>query len=106
MVELEIPMPVQKVVSHEMVKDNLGKVALQRGPLVYCLEAADNGGHVLNRSIADDTEFTPEFRSNLLGGITVLKSEDQDESEGIIAIPYYTWSHRGIGEMAVWLPRR
>ncbi len=104
-VELSLPMPVQRIVSHEMVKDNLGKVALQRGPLVYCLEAVDNGGHVLNRSIADDKKLLPEFRSYLLGGITVLKSGDQDQSEGIIAIPYYAWSHRGIGEMAVWLLR-
>jgi DUF1680 family protein len=105
-VELTLPMPVQKIVSHEMVRDNKGKVALQRGPLVYCLEAVDNGEHVLDRTIPDDSEFTPEFRSNLLGGITVLKSRDRDESEGIIAIPYYAWSHRGIGEMAVWLPRK
>jgi DUF1680 family protein len=105
-VELELPMPVQKVVSHEMVNDNFGKVALQRGPLVYCLEAVDNGGRVLDRSIPDDIEFTPEFRSSLLGGIAILKSGGQDESEEIIAIPYYAWSHRGIGEMAIWLPRR
>jgi DUF1680 family protein len=105
-VELELPMPVQKVVSHEMVNDNFGKVALQRGPLVYCLEAVDNGGRVLDRSIPDDIEFTPEFRSSLLGGIAILKSGGQDESEEIIAIPHYAWSHRGIGEMAIWLPRR
>jgi DUF1680 family protein len=105
-VELDLPMPVQKIVSHEKVKDNAGKVALQRGPLVYCLEAVDNRGHVLDRSIPDNMEFSPEFCPDLLGGIIVLKSKDREESEGIIAVPYYAWSHRGIGEMAVWLPRK
>jgi DUF1680 family protein len=105
-VELDLPMLVQKIVSHEKVKDNAGKVALQRGPLVYCLEAVDNRGHVLDRSIPDNMEFSPEFCPDLLGGITVLKSKDREESEGIIAVPYYAWSHRGIGEMAVWLPRK
>jgi DUF1680 family protein len=104
-VELDLPMSVHKIVSHEKVKDNSGKVALQRGPLVYCLEGVDNAGHVLDRSIPDTMEFYTELRPDFLGGISVLKSKDQKGSDEIIAVPYYAWSHRGIGEMAVWLPR-
>ncbi len=103
-IELTLPMPVKKIISHDAVRDNSGKAALQRGPLVYCLEAVDNGGHVLDRTIPETIEFDTEYRSAMLGGITVLKSKNQEENERIIAIPYYAWSHRGIGEMAVWLP--
>ncbi len=105
-IELILPMPVQKVVSHELVKDNMGKVALQRGPLVYCLEAVDNEGHVLDRHIPDEMDFDVESRADLLEGINVLISKEQERVERIVAIPYFAWSHRGVGEMAVWLPRK
>jgi len=104
-VELALPMPVQKIIANEKVKDNLGKVALQRGPLVYCLEEVDNKGGVLSRHLPDDLEFKVEFKPDLLGGINILKSEPTEELPGLIAIPYYAWSHRGIGEMTVWIPR-
>jgi len=104
-IELDLPMPVQRVVAHEAVRDDVGKIALQRGPLVYCLEGVDNGGEVLHRTIADDLEFDVEFNADLLGGINVLKSRNQESEESLVAIPYYVWSHRGVGEMAVWLPR-
>jgi DUF1680 family protein len=60
---------------------------------------------VLNRIIPDDMKFEVEFRSELLGGINVLKSTDSEGAQ-LVAIPYYAWSHRGVGEMAVWLSRR
>ncbi len=104
-IELALPMPVQLVIANEKVKDDLGKVALQRGPLVYCLEEADNKGGVLNRHLPVDLEFEVEFKPDLLGGINILKSEPTEELPGLVAIPYYAWSHRGIGEMTVWLPR-
>jgi len=104
-IELNLPMPVRRVVSHESVKDNLGKVALQRGPLVYCVEGVNNDGQVLNRHIPDDSSFEVEFRPDLLGGINVITGKRVDDSGRFVAIPYYAWSHRGEGEMAVWLPR-
>jgi len=104
-VELALPMPVQRIISNEKVKDDLGKVALQRGPLVYCLEEADNKSGVLNRHMPDGLEFEVEFKTELLGGINILKSESTAELAGLVAIPYYAWSHRGIGEMAVWILR-
>lgn len=105
-IELDLPMPVKRVVAHEMVKDNIGRVALQKGPIVYCLEGVDNEGHVLDRHIPDDLSFKVEFRPDLLGGVNVLKGKEEEGKEQIIAIPYFAWSHRGIGEMAVWLPRK
>ncbi len=103
-VELSLSMPVQMVIANEKVKDDLGKVALERGPLVYCLEEADNKGGVLSRHLPIDLEFEVEFKPDLLGGINILKSESTAEHPGLVAIPYYAWSHRGIGEMTVWLP--
>lgn len=104
-IELALPMPVQMVIANEKVKDDLGKVALQRGPLVYCFEEADNKGGVLNRHLPIDLEFEVEFKPDLLGGINILKSEPTEGLPGLVAIPYYAWSHRGIGEMTVWILR-
>jgi DUF1680 family protein len=105
-IELALPMPVQMVIANEKVKDDLGKIALQRGPLVYCFEEADNKGGVFNRYLPDDLEFEIEFKPDLLGGINILKSEPREDRRALVAIPYYTWSHRGIGEMTVWISRK
>jgi DUF1680 family protein len=102
-VELTLLMPVQKIIPNNMVEEDLGKIALQRGPLVYCLEEADNKSGVLNRHLP--LEFEVEFKPDLLGGINILKSEPTKELPGLVAIPYYAWSHRGIGEMTVWISR-
>jgi uncharacterized protein len=98
-VELELPMPVRRVLANEHVKDDAGRVALERGPIVYCVEAADNAGGVQRVVVPDDMPFTVTNESELLGGVTVL------HADGWVAIPYYAWCHRGAGEMAVWLPR-
>ena len=100
-IQLNLPMPVRRVLCNEKVKENIGKVALQRGPLVYCVEAVDNGGRVSHLSISDDDKFEVEYRKDMLGGINVIIPRRQN----FVAIPYYAWAHRGQGEMAVWLPR-
>jgi DUF1680 family protein len=108
LVELTLPMPVRRVVCHEKVAENAGKVALERGPLVYCFEGADNDGRILDRALPDDEELAAEFRQDLLGGLVVLLSRpgaSPREGSRLVAIPYYAWSHRGPGEMAVWLSR-
>ncbi|HEV2295883.1 MAG TPA: beta-L-arabinofuranosidase domain-containing protein [Tepidisphaeraceae bacterium] len=97
-VQLTLPMPIQRVKSDPRVKANVGRVALQRGPVVYCVEAADNGGKVSHLRVKPDDKFVPEFRDDLLGGVNVIKGPD-----GFVAIPYYAWDHRAPGEMAVWL---
>jgi len=104
-IELALPMSVRRIVSHQNVEHNQGLVALQRGPLVYCFEGVDNDGKVLERHLPDDAVFEVEFRPELWGGINVIKMKKPDGTGHLVAVPYYSWSHRGPGEMAVWLPR-
>jgi DUF1680 family protein len=99
-VALILPLPMRRVGCHEAVEGNRGRVALMRGPLVYCVEGVDNGGSVADLGLADDAPLTVEHRPELLNGVTVIRGE------GITAIPYYAWSHRGIGEMAVWMKHK
>ena len=98
-VELDLPMPVRRVVSHEGVAGNRGRVAVERGPLVYCAEGADNGGTALELTLPDAAVLTAAHDAGLLGGVTTIRAG------GITLIPYYAWSHRGAGEMNVWLRR-
>jgi DUF1680 family protein len=100
-VELHLPLPVRRVVSHEKVAANAGRVALERGPLVYCVEEVDNGGSVSQLILPDEAQLQAEFQPDLLHGLTVI----HDAERSFLAIPYYAWSHRGEGEMAVWLRR-
>lgn len=90
---------------HPNVKDCVGKVALQRGPIVSCFEGADQGGCVLDLALSADAVFAPRRRDDLLGGTTVLEGELIRGGERIraTAIPYPLWSNRGAGEMTVWL---
>jgi hypothetical protein len=117
-IELDLPMSVRRVQSNWNVPEDKGRIALERGPLVYCAEAADNGGHALNLLITDDATFKSEFRADLLGGIEIVTGGILAISRGddglsvdtkrhpLTAIPYYAWANRGMGEMAVWIPRR
>jgi uncharacterized protein len=110
LVQLELPMPVKLVAAHPQVTANANRVALERGPLVYSVEGADHDGRVLDLKVLLDGRFEVEFRPNLLGGSTVLRGTAQRVVNGkqttvpLTAVPYYLWSNRGAGEMAVWLP--
>jgi DUF1680 family protein len=108
-VELDLPMPVRRVVAHENVEDDRNRVALTRGPIVYCAEGVDNGGKLFDLVVPDDAEFQAEYKSDLLNGVTVINGKavnKSGEQRELTAIPYYAWAHRGNGEMAVWLPRK
>jgi DUF1680 family protein len=97
-VSLDLPMPVRRIKAHEKVTANQGRVALQRGPVVYCAEWPEfSEGKVLNFVLGDDTKLTAEFRPDLLSGVTVIT----DEAD-FTAIPYFAWANRGKGEMEVW----
>ncbi|MEZ4865171.1 MAG: glycoside hydrolase family 127 protein [Caldilineaceae bacterium] len=102
-VELTLPMPVRRVAAHPAVAENGGKVALERGPLVYCAEGIDNGGQVLAAVLPDDAPLATEFVSDLLHGVVVVRA--YQPSGNLTFIPYYAWAHRGVGEMAVWVKR-
>lgn len=107
-IALDLPMPVRRVLASDDVAEDRGKVALERGPLVYCAEAADNDGAALDLVVPDGTAFTAERRPGLLGGVTVLRGTAASRAgrpRTLTAIPYYAWSNRGPGEMAVWFPR-
>ena len=78
-------------------------MAVERGPLVYCLEGVDNGGKALQRTLRDDANFTASWSPELLHGVNVLQATQGEEV--LTFVPYYAWAHRGVGEMAVWLKR-
>ncbi|NQU19952.1 MAG: glycoside hydrolase family 127 protein [Candidatus Nealsonbacteria bacterium] len=97
-VELELPMPIHRVYAHEKVEENRGKVALMRGPIVYCLEAVDHPGvDVAGLTLPRDVDLRAEHRPELLGGVTVLRGK------ALTAVPYYAWCNREKGPMTVWL---
>ena len=114
-VELSLPMPVRRVAANEAVEEDRGRVAVERGPLVYCAEGPDNDGRVSNLVLADGSQLVAELRPDLLNGVVVIKGEAEALSEkggAVVAekkpltlIPYYAWANRGKGEMTVWLAR-
>ncbi|MHC4708649.1 MAG: glycoside hydrolase family 127 protein [Planctomycetota bacterium] len=114
-IELNLPMPIRRVLCKKKVKDNLRKGALERGPIVYCAEETDNGPGVHRLVISADVRLKPQYREDLFGGVSVLKGRIRTwhreqayvypDKQDFIAIPYYAWAHRSPGEMVVWLPR-
>lgn len=112
---LSMPMPVRRVVAHARVAADRGRVAFERGPLVYCFEGVDNGD-VASLFVADDARVAVEPQPTLLGGIVALRMPAQRVAradDGAIvqrpvtatAVPYYAWAHRAPGPMAVWIAR-
>ena len=116
-VSLSFPMSVKRVQAHDMVEDDLGKVSLERGPIVYCLEWPDNDEKVLNTVLEDNAPITATaYLPTELKGIVRLEANALSTKKGpnqeiirvpkaIKAIPFYAWANRGQGEMAVWIPR-
>ncbi len=101
---LNMPMPVRIIRSHEAIEGNLGRIAFQRGPLVYCAEEADNGS-VLTLKITEIENWRSDFVPDLLGGVSVIQGigERDGFTIPVTLIPYYAWANRDGGEMAVWL---
>jgi hypothetical protein len=115
--QLLLPMPVRLVTADDRIKDNNGKVAVQRGPVIYCAEWPDNNkGNVLNLVLKRDSGFTTHYSADLLGGTQVIKARGCQtvrtvdggirmlDEETITLIPYALWNNRGPGQMMVWLP--
>ncbi|WP_248276964.1 glycoside hydrolase family 127 protein [Chitinophaga sp. Ak27] len=116
-VTIDLPMDVKKVLAATPVKDDQYRFALERGPIMYCLEGPDNkDATVQNIVVAKDATVTPVFQTNLLNGVMTLQmpgssSSRQLNSDALInsqqtvtAIPYYSWANRGPAEMTVWIP--
>ena len=111
-------MDVRRIVANNKIKDDQGKVALQRGPIMYCAEWKDNNGLASNIVVPKDADFKPEYEANMLNGVMVLKADVKSinidaagqnvstQSATLTAIPYYSWANRGKGEMTVWFPEQ
>jgi uncharacterized protein len=114
-VEMNLPMEVRLVKANDNLKEDNGKVAVERGPLVYCAEWIDNRGKASNILMPTNASFTSELTSEL-NGVEVLKTTVPVvaiNSEGnsittttrpVTLIPYYAWANRGAGEMMIWFP--
>lgn len=98
---LDFPMPVRRVIANANLKEDAGKTAIMRGPIVYALEAVDNGGTVLDVTLPATAQFTAVPQKGLLGGVTTLTTKVGERT--ITAIPYFAWANRGRGEMVVWI---
>ncbi len=115
-IEVKLPMEIQKVASNENVRDNIGKLAIQRGPLMYCAEGIDNNGKTSNILLPGNSSFTFNNEPGLLNGVISLEAKlpvvsiDESKNEiyttqqNIKLIPYYSWANRGKSEMNVWFP--
>jgi DUF1680 family protein len=115
-IDVNFPMPVRRVFANTQVEADRGRVALERGPLLYALEWTDNpGGKVRNLVLPRDSKLTAEFKPGLLKGVDVIEggalalSYDGQgkvlkKQQAFTAIPYYAWANRGRGQMVVWIP--
>jgi DUF1680 family protein len=122
-VTLDLPMPPERIYAHPAVAADVGRVALRRGPLVYCVEEADNAsGPVQMLRLPRARGLAQGNRADLLGGIVVVTAEASRVDDAtwedtlyrpappaqvparLVAVPYYLWSNRGTGTMTVWLP--
>lgn len=111
-VELDLPMKVRRIRANEQVEDDRGKLAIERGPIVYCLEGKDQADcTVFNKFIPDGTSIKAIYRADLFNGVVELSGVAKEvEADGGIkdvpfrAIPYSTWNNRGADQMAVWIP--
>ncbi len=106
-IQMNFHMPVRKVVCNPLVAANRDKMAIERGPLVYCFEEVDNNTLLFEQGISANTEFHYRFEKELLGGIGTIQSSKDTHSlkMPIKAIPYYAWANRKNGKMSVWLDR-
>lgn len=122
-VELQMEMPVTLVEAHPNVREDVGKVAVMRGPVVYCLEEEDNGKILQDLYLKEDSVFTEAYEADLLKGIVTIKADGkrvsdkgwsdkalyrvyrgkEKEDASLKFIPYYAWANRSVGEMLVWV---
>ena len=120
-VELELPMPIERVTANPLVKADQGLLAIQRGPIVYCLEQCDQAEPLAALWLPREAELKAAHEPGLLGGVVTITGEARAASEqqwrrnlyqaaapasrvALKAIPYYAWDNRQPGTMKVWLP--
>jgi uncharacterized protein len=115
-VEVNTPMEVRRVVSRLELKHNNDRVAIQYGPMIYCVEGADNNGEAWSFIVPPVTNFKVQYEPSLLGGVNTISfnvKEPAGSSDGhsikisdrtVKAIPYFSWNNRGANQMQIWLP--
>jgi DUF1680 family protein len=121
-IALDLPMPAERSYANPNVQMDVGRVALRRGPLVYCIEEVDNGGPVQRFKLPRTAELKSSTRADLFDGVvtitapakklrdgdwshTLYRTEPPGEGEATLtAVPYYLWANRGKGSMLVWVP--
>lgn len=117
-VDIGFPYEIRRIEAHPEIEDDVDKMALQLGPLVYCVEWADfKDPDILSLVLNEENKLDYNFQPQLLGGVNTIigeaegtKTNESDEIEtykrSFKAIPYYAWAHRGKGQMAVWIPTK
>jgi Uncharacterized protein conserved in bacteria len=121
-IELDLSMPVLKMRANPLLSENVGKVAIQRGPIVYCMEEADNGKYLSEILISREASLEVSQKKDNIDSVPIIETEAfrleheswgkdlyrQDEfpvsrKQKLRLIPYYAWANREVGEMAVWI---
>ena len=110
-IELNFPMEVRRIAANDNAEDDRDKVALERGPIVYCLEGSDQAdGKVFNKYVLNSADIQAHFERNLLNGVVVLDGTANElQQDGTVkdvtfrAIPYSTWNNRGPQQMEIWV---
>jgi len=98
-IELNIPMPIRRVLCNDNVQKNIEKIAIERGPIVYCAESIDNKvDSIYNLTLSDSDTLKHEYHDDILGGLNIISNK-------LYLIPYYSWANRGKSEMTVWIQR-
>jgi DUF1680 family protein len=116
-ISLEFPMEVQKILANSEVKSDVHRFALERGPIMYCLEGPDNKDATVQNIVVDkNAAVNAVYKPGMLNGVTILEMQGASSSrqlnsdqlinttQAVTAIPYYAWANRGPGEMTVWIP--
>ncbi len=112
--DIYFPMPVRRVLAYDNVVEDRGKVAVERGPIVFCAEGVDNGGNAIRLELPDSSELRCYFKKDLLGGVSVIEGKgalmdekgNEIKEQKITLIPYFLWANRGSNKMSVWLFRK
>jgi len=99
-IDLTLPMPPRRVAANPRVEADAGRLALQRGPIVYAVEGIDHGGTIEDLRLSATETIDAAWRPDLLGGVVTLSAP----TGHLLAVPYFAWANRGPDEMAVWLP--
>jgi DUF1680 family protein len=116
-ININFPMEVQKVLANSNVKDDKNRFALERGPIMFCLEGPDNKDATVQNIVVDkNAVINAVYKPDMLNGVTVLQMQGASASrqlnsnelinsvQTVTAIPYYAWANRGPSEMTVWIP--